>query len=137
MSDEISNTPTPTPTDSYAGEMIYKMAKDMNFVGLWSIIYGAITCIGIITAVIGIPYIIAGLRLRDAANYFKSYSAHAEYFTLEQAFRMQSEFYRYIKIVIIISLVFLALYIVGMIVFFAFLATNMDGLFDEFAKMSL
>ena len=41
-----------------------KMTSDMRFVGLFTIIYGVLTCLTIIGALIGVPTIIIGLRIR-------------------------------------------------------------------------
>ena len=41
-----------------------KMTNDMRFVGMFAIIYGALTCLSIIGALIGVPIIFVGLRMR-------------------------------------------------------------------------
>ena len=53
--------------------IVHKMAGDMNFVGIFYIIIGAIECLTIIGAIVGIPLIISGLRLRESADSFKGY----------------------------------------------------------------
>lgn len=52
--------------------MVRKMTGDMRFVGLFTIIGGAFACLGIITAIIGVPVIISGLRLHEAADSFSN-----------------------------------------------------------------
>jgi hypothetical protein len=45
-----------------------RMVRDMNFVGIFAIIYGILACLTIIGMIFGIPYIFIGMRLREAAN---------------------------------------------------------------------
>lgn len=93
------------------GDTVTKMNKDMNFVGLFSIIYGALMCLSIIGAIIGIPYIIMGLRLRNAADSFGQFDAHGDRDALRRAFEKQRSYFFINKVLIIIGLVFFALYI--------------------------
>jgi hypothetical protein len=91
--------------------MVSKMNGDMKFVGMFSIIYGAIVCIGIITALIGVPMIIAGLRLREAANSFTVYLNSNNSIALQQGFERQSRYFFIQKVFIIIGLVVFGLYL--------------------------
>jgi len=52
--------------------MLRSMSGDMKFIGILTIIGGALTCLSIIGAAIGIPYIFAGIRLKDAASTFEN-----------------------------------------------------------------
>lgn len=96
---------------------ITKMAGDMKFVGIFSIIYGAITCLGIISAIVGVPLIIAGLRLREAADSFSTYLASNDSVALLQGFERQAKYFFIQKVFLIIALVFVALYILFIFVF--------------------
>ncbi|HLA63497.1 MAG TPA: DUF5362 family protein, partial [Rhodothermales bacterium] len=51
-----------------------KMVGDMRFVGIMTVIFGAFSCLGIITAIIGVPVIIMGLRLRESADQFERWA---------------------------------------------------------------
>jgi hypothetical protein len=104
------------------GFMFNKMTSDMNFVGIFTIVYGSITCLSIIGAVIGIPLIIAGLRLREAVDEFKIFQMSNNSAALRRAFEKQQRYFRILKILIIVSLVITALYIILVIIFglFAF-----------------
>ena len=52
----------PLMGDPMFKENLRKMSGDMGFYGIFTIIVGAFSCLGIISAVVGIPMIIAGLR---------------------------------------------------------------------------
>lgn len=98
-----------------------EMSKHMRFVGMFFIVYGAIACITIIGALLGIPYIIAGLRLRESADSYSGYARNSDARQLLVAFEKQSSFFFIMKVLLIIALVLMALYflfILGMIFFF-------------------
>jgi hypothetical protein len=94
-----------------------KMIRDMNFLGMFYIIIGAIYSLTIIGALLGIPFIISGLRLRESANSFSSYSASSDTFSLEQALERQGKFFFIQKILIIITIVLSVLSLIFMIIF--------------------
>jgi hypothetical protein len=98
--------------------VVKKMTKDMRFVGLFTIIYGAFSCLSIIGAIVGIPLIIAGLRLRESADAFVLWLTNKEEDKLNQGFDLQGKFFFIQKVIIIVSLILIGLYIVGMIAFF-------------------
>ena len=104
------------------GMIFSKMTSDMNFVGMFTIIYGAISCLSIIGAVVGIPLIIAGLRLREAVDEYRVFQRANDSSALRRAFERQYKYFNILKILIIVSLVFMALYIIFFVVFglFAF-----------------
>ena len=96
---------------------VNKMAGDMNFVGIFYIIIGAIECLTIIGAVVGIPLIISGLRLRESSDSFRMYLNAGDSGMLERALERESRFFYIQKIFIIISIALFVLYIVFFIVF--------------------
>ncbi len=98
------------------------MCGDMKFLGMFMMIYGAITCIGIITALIGVPTIIAGIRLRESADSFLNYLKTNDPPTLENALERQSRYFFILKVFAIIGIIALAIYLV--IVFFALIAAT-------------
>ena len=97
-----------------------KMTRDMHFVGLFAVIYGILACLTIIGMIFGIPYIFVGLRLREAADEFTKYAENRNEENLLNAFIRQGRSFFIVKVLVIVGLAFLALYIVGMILFFAF-----------------
>ncbi len=96
---------------------VSKMAGDMSFVGIFYIIIGAIECLTIIGAVIGIPLIISGLRLRESSDSFKMYLNSGDSMILERALERESRFFFIQKVFLIISIALFVLYIVFFIVF--------------------
>ena len=98
--------------------VVKKMTNDMRFVGLFTIIYGALSCLSIIGAIIGVPLIIAGLRLRESADTFVLWLTNKEEDKLIKGFDLQGKYFFINKVIIIISLILIALYIIGMIAFF-------------------
>ena len=90
------------------------MSGDMKFVGMFQIIYGALCCLTIIGALIGVPAIIAGLRLRESGEAYAAYSG-GDGSALGRAFTGQASFFKIIKILMIIALVLIVLDIVLMI----------------------
>ena len=97
--------------------VISKMSGDMNFVGIFYIIMGAIECLTIIGAIVGIPIIICGLRLRESADSFTAYLTSGDAFMIERALERESRFFFIQKVLMIIGLVFFVLYIVFFIIF--------------------
>lgn len=97
--------------------VLEKLAKDMEFSSIFLIVAGAITCLGIITAIIGVPYIIMGLRGRDAAKELRYYLVENNKRAIGLSFKNLGSLFRNMKILIIIQLVFIALYIIFISVF--------------------
>lgn len=110
MDESISVSPTLQIT-------VNKMTGDMQFVGIFYIIIGALQCLSIIGAVIGIPLIICGLRLRESADSFRGYLTTNDTGMLENALERQSRFFFIQKVLLIISIVLFVLYIVIIIIF--------------------
>lgn len=96
---------------------VSKMAGDMNFVGIFYIIIGAMESLTIIGAVVGIPLIICGLRLRESSDSFKGYLASGDSFMLERALERESRFFFIQKVLMIITIVIFVLYIIFFIAF--------------------
>jgi Family of unknown function (DUF5362) len=93
------------------------MTSDMRFVGMFTIIYGVICCLTIIGALIGIPVIFAGLRLREAADQFAFFKTTNNPSSMRAGFELQGRYFRILKILIIISLVIFVVYIVLIAIF--------------------
>jgi len=106
---------------------VNKMTGDMRFVGVFYIIIGALYCLTIIGALIGIPFIISGLRLRESADAYSGYSTSNDSNMLERAFERQASFFFIQKVLMIIGLVLIVLYIIFLVVFGAALFSAMGG----------
>ncbi len=111
---------------------IREMSRHMKFVGLFAIIYGALMCLTIIGAILGIPYIISGLRLRESADSYLAYVEFNDTRQLMTAFEKQSSFFFIMKVFIIIGLVFLVLYIIFFASIFAFLGSEFFNNLDAY-----
>ncbi len=98
-----------------------QMTRDMKFVGMFSIIYGAVTSLSIIGALMGVPLIFVGIRMRDAADYFQAYQMTKDRTALINAFDAQAKFFRITKILIIISLILMIGYFVLIFSMFSYL----------------
>ena len=96
---------------------VNKMTGDMQFVGIFYIIIGALQCLSIFGAIIGIPVIICGLRLRESADSFKGYLATGDSLMLENAMERQGRFFFIQKVLIIIYIALFALSIIALIIF--------------------
>lgn len=94
------------------------LAQDMKFVSLFVIIYGAISTITLVGALLGIPIIFAGLRLRDAALSLNNYLASNQQYDFDLAIEKQAKAFWIIKILIIVSII---IYVVFFIAFFLIL----------------
>jgi hypothetical protein len=99
------------------------MRGDMKFVGLFSIIYGALTSLSIVGAIVGIPMIIAGLRLRESADGYEAF-ARGDGSALTRAFEKQRSYFFIQKILIIVAIAGIVLYIAGIILFVVILGSS-------------
>jgi len=96
-----------------------KMTSDMKFVGMFQIVYGAFACLSIVGALVGIPMIMSGLRLRDSADAFASYQTTPDPNWLARALQNQGGYFNLQKIVAIITLI---MFVVGMVCYAAVIA---------------
>lgn len=111
---------------------VNKMTGDMRFVGVFYIIMGVIYCLSIIGAVIGIPLIICGLRLRESADAFNGFLGSNDGSMLERAFERQGSFFFIQKVLMIIALVFMVLYIILIFAFGAAFFSAMSGMGGDY-----
>jgi Family of unknown function (DUF5362) len=105
---------------------VNKMTGDMQFVGIFYIIIGALQCLSIVGAIIGIPLIICGLRLRESADSFRGYLTTNDSAMLESALEREGKFFFIQKVLLIISIVVFVLYIIFLIVFGISMFTSMS-----------
>ena len=125
----LSPPPPPPPMQSsnntdYPGydklneQIIFTMVKNMKFVAIWTIVIGAINCLSCIGAVIGIPVIFAGIRLKESAESFLNFATSKlnDRMALDIALEKQSRFFYIYKILIIVGIILFILYIIGIII---------------------
>ncbi|MCX7797652.1 MAG: DUF5362 domain-containing protein [Melioribacter sp.] len=96
-----------------------KMIKDMRFVGIFTVVYGALYCLSIVGAIIGIPIIIIGLRIREAADQFEIFKTTNNAASLRMGFELQGKYFRIMKILIIIGIILTLIWITLIIIILA------------------
>ena len=123
---QLSNAAVPkTPAEATMYTILTKMIGDMRFVGIMFMVMGILNCLSIVGAIIGIPAIICGLRLREAADGFSSYQNSKDKNSLLTAFEKQGSFFFIQKVLFIIGICSLVLiFFIYIIVIFAIVATN-------------
>jgi hypothetical protein len=107
--------------------VVKKMTNDMRFVGLFTIIYGALSCLSIFGAIVGVPLIIAGLRLRESADAFVLWLSSKEDNKLTQGFELQGKFFFIQKIIIIVTLILMVLSFIIMFASIGFFASEFQN----------
>ncbi len=103
-------------------QIITQMIKNMKFVGIWNIIIGVINCLTCIGAIVGVPIIFAGIRLRQSADSFITFaqSGMQDQNSLQTALEKQSRFFFIFKVLIIIGIILAVIeifVIIGMLIF--------------------
>jgi type III secretory pathway component EscU len=94
-----------------------KMNGDMKFVGMFTIIYGGLICLSIIGALIGVPLIIAGMRIREAADQFSIFKTTNNTGSMRSGFELQGKYFHILKVLIIVGIVMTVIYIIFIIFF--------------------
>jgi len=112
------------------------MSKDMRFVGLFTIIYGVLNCITIIGAIIGIPLIFMGMRIRESADHYDYYNSTGDMQALQNAIDKQYKYFNIQKIIIIVSLIFIVLYIIAIFGFISMIGLNNSDEIFSLVNMS-
>ena len=102
-----------------------KMTNDMRFVGMFAIIYGALTCLSIIGALIGVPIIFVGLRMREAADQFSTFRITNNAASMRAGFELQGRFFHILKILIIVQIVLIVLMIIFFVIFISYFMSTL------------
>ncbi len=127
---------TSMPQEQQSGDalkaLLLKMTKDMNFLGIVSIIYGAFSCISIIGAVIGVPIIITGIRLRESSDAYRAYIDSDDKGMMYRAVERLSSFFYIYKV---ITIIYIALFVLSIIVFFLVMAFAGVSFLDQLDTM--
>jgi len=84
--------------------------KDMRFIGWVSLIYGILTCLSIVGAVVGVPLIIASHRFIEGINRFDLFRQTGTEDELQAGFYELGRSFRILKILTIIYLVLILLW---------------------------
>lgn len=120
-----SNTPAPgyKPNNFVLYPVLDSLAGWIKFMGIFTIVMGAITCLGIITAAIGVPMILSGISLNKASdnlNLFKNFNSP---YTLNEIFTHLNKYFKIQGIFVIIAVVLLILYIAAFLVIFTIISS--------------
>ena len=108
----------PPPSISPMFQMILtKLIADMRFVAIMHMVLGALYCLTIFGAIVGIPILIGGLRLREAADSMIYYLSTKDMRMLESALERQSRFFFIQKVIMIVAMVMIVFYILFIISF--------------------
>ncbi len=100
----------------------------MRFVGTFYVVFGTLQCLSVIGAVVGIPYLIFGLRSRDSGQAFLSYAEMADEMTLADAHRHLADGMKMLKFAAIATVVMM---VIGVLIYGALIAFFMSsGLMD-------
>ncbi len=114
--ENLDETPSQPKPMGMFGMLFSSMTSDMKFIGMFYIIYGVFVSLSIIGAIIGIPILISGLRLREAADELNTFRSTNDSSSLRRGFELQGKFFRIQKIIIIVGIVIAVLYIIGIII---------------------
>ncbi|QNU65326.1 DUF5362 domain-containing protein [Ruminiclostridium herbifermentans] len=96
----------------YINSMIDSLSGWMKFMGIYTIIAGVISCLGIISAAIGVPMIFAGIALIKGSDYLKNYKLNSNPHVLNELFTSLNKYFKIQGILAIIGIVFLIICIV-------------------------
>ncbi len=110
---------------------VMKMVPDMKAVSIFMIVTGVFSCLSLIGLIAGIPLIIAGVKLKDSASAFNSFTAQENPGLLNNGVQNLKEHYRMMKwyfiltvIALLISAVLLLFVLQALIYFLASLAAH-------------
>ena len=85
--------------------------KDMRFIGWVGLIYGILTCLSIVGAVLGVPLIIASDRFIRGINRFDLFRQTGAETELQSGFYELGRSFHILKILVIICLVLTVMYL--------------------------
>lgn len=120
MNEMINSIENNDLNDVYFINFLSKMRGQMNFVGIMNIIFGALSCLSIIGAVVGVPQILAGIKLRESCENLGIFIREGDSSQLKVSLKLMGKFYEYSKLYYIINLVMIGLVIIFYIIIFAF-----------------
>lgn len=101
----------------------------MKFIGIYTIVMGALTCIGIITAAIGVPLILAGIALTNGSKSIKTYKEYTNPYILNEVFTSMN---KYFKIQGILAIVCIVLSIIYFAIFLFISVMAFNGFFQSY-----
>jgi hypothetical protein len=103
--EELENTGATATAIHPLGLGFERTLSDMRFMGWISMIYGILTCLSILGAVLGVPLIIASHRFIEGVNRFELFRQKGTEDELAAGFYELGRSFRILKILVIIFLV--------------------------------
>jgi len=94
-----------------------KTLANMKFMGVAGMVYGILTCLSLVGALLGVPVIIASNRFLEAVKILQQYRHSNRQEDLAAAFHELGRSFRLMKVVVIISLAMSVLYVGGVFLF--------------------
>ena len=94
-----------------------KTLGDMKFMGVVGMVYGILTCLSVVGAIMGVPIIIASNRFLEAVKILEQYRLSNRPEDMASAFQELGRSFRLLKIVVMITLGMTVLYFIGLILF--------------------
>jgi len=105
------------PESHPMGPDFRSILADMRFMGWVALIYGILTCLSIVGALIGVPMIIAAHRFIEGVNRFDVYRQDRSEAELRTGFHELGRSFRIMKVLVVIHIVL----VVGYFCFLFFL----------------
>jgi hypothetical protein len=100
----------------FSDTIIDSLAGWIKFIGIYTIVIGAITCIGIITAAIGVPLILSGISLAKASTSLMNYKSSGSPHVLTEIFTFLNKYFKTQGILVIVGIALSVLYFVILLV---------------------
>lgn len=126
MDEPVEQTLNSALRDPDFENTVRSLSGDMKIIGIFIIIYGALTSLSIIGAVIGIPLIISGIRLRESSDQFDIFNHDKKITSLHRALIDQNRSFNILKILIIVLLVLTIFYVLFLILVMGSMISQMN-----------
>lgn len=104
-----ANPPSAGPDPYGLGPGFGSTVGDMRFMGWVGMIYGILTCLSLVGAIVGVPLIIASHRFIEGVNRFDAYRQFGAAEELRTGFHELGRSFRILKILVIIGIVLVLL----------------------------
>ena len=127
MTDQTTTPPSKPGLPAALQSQLRSMSGDMTLLGVVEIIAGALYCLTIIGAAIGVPMILAGLRLKNSAGEFTAYTLGAESAHLHGALEHLGRHFRIHKILFFVGIGLLVLYIIFIVFIVGMFVSDIRG----------
>ncbi|PYG87586.1 hypothetical protein LY28_01955 [Ruminiclostridium sufflavum DSM 19573] len=104
-------------TAFFMNSIIDSLSGWMRFMGICTFICGILSCLGIITAVIGVPLIFAGIALQKSSKSLKAYKQYNNSYMLNEVFISMNKYFKIQGILTIVAVIVLIICIIVSVFF--------------------